>query len=94
MIDQPLGFLSAKLGLPMTDLQVLESSHKSPGEIIERSLMRFLTLSKVAGIKIGWVDTLNAHLDFDSSKKQLSAFRFPSFCLLSSRSEGPAIGER
>ncbi|PWY82925.1 hypothetical protein BO70DRAFT_336008 [Aspergillus heteromorphus CBS 117.55] len=41
------------------------------------------SLSSIAGIRIKWVDALACHLEFNSTTKELSLFRFPSFCLLS-----------
>lgn len=38
------------------------------------------TLSAVAGIRIKWVDALACHLEFNSTTREVSLFRFPSFC--------------
>lgn len=38
------------------------------------------TLSAVAGLRIKWVDALACHLEFNSTTKEISLFRFPSFC--------------
>lgn len=37
-------------------------------------------LSAVAGLRIKWVDALVCHLDFNSKTREISLFRFPSFC--------------
>ncbi|QRD81572.1 hypothetical protein F9C07_1185037 [Aspergillus flavus] len=37
-------------------------------------------LATIGGIKIRWIDTLGAHLEFDNRTKTLFLFRFPSFC--------------
>lgn len=38
------------------------------------------TLNAVAGLRIKWVDALACHLEFNSTTKEISLFRFPSFC--------------
>lgn len=38
------------------------------------------TLSAVVGLRIRWVDALACHLEFNSVTKEISLFRFPSFC--------------
>lgn len=48
-------------------------------EVHARSFNAF-TLTAVAGIRIKWVDALACHLEFNSTTKELSLFRFPSFC--------------
>jgi len=37
-------------------------------------------LSAVAGLRIKWVDALACHLEFNSRTREISLFRFPSFC--------------
>lgn len=54
------------------------------------------TLTAVAGIRIKWVDALACHLEFNPITKELSLFRFPSFCqsmhLQSSEEDGRCRG--
>lgn len=38
------------------------------------------TLSAVVGLRIKWVDALACHLEFNSTTREISLFRFPSFC--------------
>ena len=38
------------------------------------------TLNAVAGLRIKWVYALACHLEFNSTTKEISLFRFPSFC--------------
>lgn len=61
--------------------------------IFERSLMRIHNLTSFSNIKIKLVDTIIAQLEFNASENELSIFRFPSCCLLSSLSDKPLIGE-
>lgn len=64
-------------------------------EVHARSFNAF-TLTAVAGIQIKWVDALACHLEFNSTTKELSLFRFPSFCqsmlLQSSEEDGRGRG--
>ena len=55
-------------------------------EQLIHSYLSYHTLSRVCGIRIEWVDTLNAHLDLVESRRVLKVFRFPSFCYLLYRS--------
>jgi hypothetical protein len=41
------------------------------------------TLHYIAGIKVKWTDALSCHLEFNSATKEISLFRFPSFCQFS-----------
>jgi hypothetical protein len=90
--DQPLHRLLGRFGsvIPQRQRQYL-TGHLTPSSIapirhdderIEVSLLCFHTLSKVANIKIEWVDISSLHLEFDSYTKVLKVFRLPSFCLL------------
>lgn len=58
------------------------SSVPPPLEYITASFVCYQTLRKVCRIDIEWVDALNLHLEFDSSRRVLKLFRFPSFCHL------------
>jgi hypothetical protein len=49
-------------------------------KILMLSHLNYYTLSRVAKIRIEWVDCLSLHLEFDSSNGVLKIFRFPSFC--------------
>ncbi|KAH8813002.1 hypothetical protein F5884DRAFT_856290 [Xylogone sp. PMI_703] len=44
--------------------------------------LNFHTLSQLGSIRIAWVDTVTAHLNFDITNLTLFLFRFPSFCQL------------
>lgn len=49
---------------------------------LEVSCLNFASLSEIAKISLTWVNDLTCHLDFDATKRQLSVFRFPTFCVL------------
>jgi hypothetical protein len=44
------------------------------------SSLNAITLLKVGNIKIKWIFSLSAHLDFDEKERELSMFCLPSFC--------------
>jgi hypothetical protein len=46
------------------------------------SYLNFATLSKVADVRIEFVDMLSLHLEFDERTRTLQIFRFPSACRL------------
>ena len=48
------------------------------------SNLNISTLKKLAGVKIVWVDTMSAHLDFDPTTATLCIFKAPSYCKLNS----------
>ncbi|KAI1408048.1 hypothetical protein F5Y13DRAFT_115086 [Hypoxylon sp. FL1857] len=50
---------------------------------LELSCLNYESLSGIAKISLVWVSDLTSHLDFDVTRRQLSIFRFPSFCALS-----------
>jgi len=58
------------------------SSIPPPNEYITAPFVCYQTLRKVCHIDIEWVDAVNLHLEFDSSRKVLKLFRLPSFCRL------------
>ena len=42
----------------------------------------YYTLTKVAQVRIEWVDAISLHLEFDPQTAVLKVFRFPSFCAM------------
>lgn len=44
--------------------------------------LKIATLKKLANVKIVWVDTMSAHLDFDPTTATLCIFKAPSYCKL------------
>ena len=57
----------------------------APADYIAVSYVCYHALSRVANVRIEWVNSLSQHLEFDRSEKSLKLFRFPSFCMLMHR---------
>lgn len=58
------------------------------GNMLYESSLTYNSLCTIGRVRIKWVDTLTAHLAFDRSTRELSVYRYPSFCatkILSSR---------
>ena len=51
-------------------------------EYLVFSYLSYNISTRVAQIKIEWVDCINPHLEFDERRRLLKLFRFPSFCRL------------
>lgn len=47
---------------------------------VDAKIFNAYALHYIAGIKIKWTDALSCHLEFNSATKEVSIFRFPSFC--------------
>lgn len=77
--DQPVFMFLRKFGhlIPETGVGPNEAS-----ELITVSYVCFSTLDKVVDVKIEWVNSLSLHLEFDTVRRVLKVFRFPSFCML------------
>ena len=94
LVQQPLGRLFRVFGniIPQSEDSSAELAHilASPtasgpyqsSEYLVLSCLSYHTLSRVAQIKIEWVDCINLHLEFDEGRRLLKLFRFPSFCRL------------
>ena len=61
--------------LPRADLE-------APSQMIRASSIAYYGLKKFGKIRIVWVNSLTAHLDFDPFTRKLMLFRLPSFCAL------------
>jgi hypothetical protein len=58
---------------------------EAPGSLkFHVSNLNIVTLKKLAGVKVIWVDTISAHLDFDPTTASLFIFKIPSYCKLNS----------
>lgn len=66
-----------------------ESKENRP-VVLEAACLNYASLHRIGKIRLEWVNDLTSHLDFDANKRQLSIFRFPSFCALSTLSETQA----
>jgi len=82
-VDEPFWLLLGRFGKPIPDPHFREQSDFAPPtEWIGVPSVCYQTLRDVCRIEIEWVDALGMHLEFDSSRKLLKLFRFPSFCRL------------
>lgn len=92
-VDQPLHILLQGFGklIPTAyisrDLETIATTRNPYHHVVELSLVCFHSLHRIASIKIEWVDSLSAHLEFDPHTKVLKIFRFPSLCLIMARNE-------
>lgn len=82
-VDQSLHFLLGRFGKLIPNLPLRQRSDGAPpSEWIVVPFLCYQTLRAVCHVEIEWVDALCMHLEFDSSRKVLKIFRFPSFCRL------------
>jgi hypothetical protein len=60
---------------------------------LEVSCLNYASLKDIAKIRLIWSNDLTSHLDFDAKKRELSIFRFPTFCMLNALAEeqAPAV---
>jgi hypothetical protein len=47
------------------------------------SSLNYASLKMFGKVQLAWVDNLTSHLDFDSTNRRLSIFKFPSYCAIS-----------
>jgi hypothetical protein len=84
-IEHPLHTLLCSFGniIPLANRSISQGSQP-----LGIRYLNYFTLSRVAMIRVEWVDALSLHLDFNEALKVLKIFRFPSFCrMLYSREE-------
>lgn len=58
------------------------------------SNLNYASLKMFGKVQLAWVDNLTSHLDFDATNRQLSVFKFPSYCAvntLKDRDETPVL---
>ncbi|KAL3952367.1 hypothetical protein ACCO45_012310 [Purpureocillium lilacinum] len=48
---------------------------------LHESRLNYFSLFTIGRVRVKWVDTLTAHLDFNQSTRTLCIFRFPSLCV-------------
>ena len=87
LVQQPLGRLFRVFGNVIPQSEDISGPYQS-SEYLVLSCLSYHTLSRVAQIKIEWVDCINLHLEFDEGRRLLKLFRFPSFCRLAYPSKG------
>lgn len=76
------GVLLPSKNLCLDDDQGLHTAFQQQVELEPKTFNAY-GLHYIAGIKIKWTDALACHLEFNSTKGELSLFRFPSFCQFS-----------
>jgi hypothetical protein len=81
-VDHSLHLLLGRFGKLIPNLPLHQRSDIAPPEWIAVHSVCYQTLRAICHVEIEWVDTLCMHLEFDSSRKVLKIFRFPSFCRL------------
>ena len=47
------------------------------------SSLNYASLKMISKVQLVWTDNLTSHLDFDPTNRQLSVFKFPSYCAIS-----------
>lgn len=50
-------------------------------DVLHEPSLNYGSLSTISRVRIKWVDTLTAHLAFDRATRELSVYRYPSFCV-------------
>lgn len=68
-------------GLEPLSRNDVQRSEGISNEMLYESSLNYFSLFTIGRIRLKWVDTLTAHLDFDRQTRILSVFRFPSFCV-------------
>jgi hypothetical protein len=68
-------------GLEPFSQNEVQCSEGVSNEVLYESTLNYSSLFTIGRIRLKWVDTLTAHLDFDRQTRTLSVFRFPSFCV-------------
>lgn len=51
-------------------------------DALKATYLSYYSLTRLAEIKVIWVDSLAEHLEFDRRQRVLKLYRFPSFCAL------------
>lgn len=81
--EQPIHNMLGRFGNLIPDPAFSKSSSFAPhSEFIKANHLCYHTLAMVCQVEIEWVETLNMHMEFDTAKKVLKIYRFPSFCRL------------
>ena len=62
-------------------------SAKQDSTALYVSSLDYASLKMISKVQLVWTDNLTSHLDFDPTNRQLSVFRFPSFCALGALKE-------
>lgn len=73
------GVLLPSKNLCLDDDQSIHHVFQQQTEVDAKAFNAY-ALRGIAGIKVKWTDALSCHLEFISATKEISVFRFPSFC--------------
>lgn len=73
------GVLLPSKNLCLDDDQGIRRAFQQQVEVDAKTFNAY-ALHCIAGFKIKWTDALSCHLEFNSTTKEVSIFRFPSFC--------------
>ncbi|KAJ5336222.1 uncharacterized protein N7506_004244 [Penicillium brevicompactum] len=76
------GVLLPSRNLCLDDDQSIHHAFQQQTEVDAKRFNAY-ALHYIAGIKVKWTDALSCHLEFNSATKEISLFRFPSFCQFS-----------
>ncbi|KAJ5124772.1 uncharacterized protein N7515_008597 [Penicillium bovifimosum] len=76
------GVLLPSRNLCLDDDQSIHHAFQQQTEVGAKTFNAY-ALHYIAGIKVKWTDALSCHLEFNSATKEMSLFRFPSFCQFS-----------
>ena len=81
-IDRPLSDMLSHFGqlIPGPRMKSIYMRENPVREVIKVQSVCFATLRQLANLRIVWVSSLALHFEFDSGKKTLKLFQFPSFC--------------
>lgn len=60
-----------------------EPHYKEESTALYVSSLNYASLKTISKVKLVWVNSLTNHLDFNATSRQLSIFRFPSYCAIS-----------
>ncbi|PLB46257.1 hypothetical protein P170DRAFT_479172 [Aspergillus steynii IBT 23096] len=73
------GLLLPPKNLCLNDNQEVQRAFNQQLEVDAKTFNAY-NLTSIAGLRIKWVDALACHLELNSTTKEISLFRFPSFC--------------
>lgn len=83
---QPSTTVGLEGGSNETNLQAAGNSFE---DMLYEPNLTYSSLRMFGHVRIKWVDTLTAHLSFNYTTRELSVYRYPSFCVAKILSEQP-----
>ncbi|KAK5652963.1 hypothetical protein OQA88_9443 [Cercophora sp. LCS_1] len=82
---RPIAEAIHKFGLELLDETAADHDPHEPRKFLDSRLLNADQICNVANVSIEWTTSIFSHLSFNESKRQLSLFALPSFCLLHSQ---------